>query len=116
MVQQGSRQLPEIRRRDTLASRLQENSNIRSKTMREATSPLAEQKTGSCKTAPVCEQYKLHNFRKTSATKLHMHGTALNDLGQWLGHKDLRTTELYLAGSESDAPHVRAAVDAAFSF
>jgi hypothetical protein len=27
-----------------------------------------------------------------------------------------RTTKLYLAGSESQAPHVRAAVDAAFSF
>ena len=75
----------------------------------EGTSPLAEQKTRSCKTAPVCENYKLHNFRKTYATKLHQH-TSLNDLKTWLGHKDLRTTELYLAGSESQAPHVRAAV------
>jgi integrase len=82
----------------------------------EATSPLAEQKTRTCKTAPVCEQFKLHNFRKTYATKLHLQGTSLNDLRKWLGHKDLRTTELYLAGSESQAPHVRAAVDAAFSF
>jgi hypothetical protein len=29
---------------------------------------------------------------------------------------EMRTTELYLAGSESHAPHVRAAIDAAFSF
>jgi integrase/recombinase XerD len=82
----------------------------------EATSPLAEQKTRSCMTAPVCENYKLHNFRKTYATKLHQHGTSLNDLKTWLGHKDLKTIQLYLAGSESHAPHVRAAVDAAFSF
>ena len=82
----------------------------------EATSPLAERKTRSCKTAPVCERYKLHNFRKTYATKLHHRGVSLNDLKNWLGHKDLKTTQLYLAGSESHAPHVRAAVEAAFSF
>lgn len=82
----------------------------------ESRDALAEQKPRTCKTAPVCEQFKLHSFRKTYATKLHQHGTALNDLRRWLGHKDLRTTELYLAGSESHAPHVRAAVDAAFTF
>jgi integrase len=75
-----------------------------------------DQKPRTCKTAPVCEEFKLHNFRKTYATKPHHHGTSLNDLKTWLGHKDLKTTQLYLAGSESHAPHVRAAVDAAFSF
>jgi integrase/recombinase XerD len=78
--------------------------------------PLTDQTPRTCKTAPVCEEFKLHNFRKTYATKLHHHGTSLNDLKTWLGHKDLKTTQLYLAGSESQAPHVRAAVDAAFSF
>jgi hypothetical protein len=29
---------------------------------------------------------------------------------------EMRTTQLYLAGSESHTPHVRAAVDAGFSF
>ena len=46
---------------------------------------------------------------KTQASLFH-------DLRRWRGHKDLRTTEPSLAGSESHAPHVRAAVEAAFSF
>jgi len=29
-----------------------------------------------------------------------------HDLRRWRGHKDLKTTQLYLAGSESQAPHV----------
>ncbi len=82
----------------------------------EATSPLADQKTRSCKTAPVCEKFKLHHFRKTFATKNHRKGTTLNDLKTWLGHKDLKTTSLYLGGADLHSPHVRAAVDAAFSF
>ena len=34
------------------------------------------------------------------------------NLRRRLGHKDLKTTQLCLAGSESHGPHVRAAVDA----
>lgn len=75
-----------------------------------------DEETRTCKTSPVCENFKLHHFRKTYATKHHHHGTMLNDLRSWLGHKDLRTTQLYLAGSDSQAAHVRARVDAAFSF
>jgi site-specific recombinase XerD len=54
--------------------------------------------------------------RKTYATKLHHAGASLNDLRLWLGHKDLSTTQRYLAGSDSQAEHVRALVDKALSF
>lgn len=70
----------------------------------------------TCKTNPVCEQWYLHRFRKTFATKLHHGGARLRDLQQWLGHKSLGTTEHYLAGSDLRAAHVRAQVDKAFSF
>jgi integrase len=77
---------------------------------------LAEPKRLTCKSNPVCEQWYLHRFRKTFATKLHHGGTRLKDLQQWLGHKSLSTTEHYLAGSDLKAAHIRAQVDNAFSF
>ena len=77
---------------------------------------LAQPKKLTCKSHPVCEQWYLHRFRKTFATKLHHGGTRLKDLQQWLGHKSLSTTEHYLAGSDLKAAHVRAQVDKAFSF
>jgi integrase len=64
----------------------------------------------------VCDELKLHNFRKTYATKLHQLGVSLDDPMLWLGHKDLKTTQLYLAGSENHDKHVRAPAIAAFSF
>jgi integrase/recombinase XerD len=82
----------------------------------EIESLMAAPKKLTCKTSPVCEQWYLHRFRKTFATKLHHGGTRLKDLQQWLGHKSLSTTEHYLAGSDLKAAHVRAQVDKAFSF
>jgi integrase/recombinase XerD len=77
---------------------------------------LQQPKKLTCKTSPVCEQWYLHRFRKTFATKLHHGGTRLKDLQQWLGHKSLTTTEHYLAGSDLKAAHVRSQVDKAFAF
>jgi integrase len=82
----------------------------------EIESLMAAPKTLTCKTSPVCEQWYLHRFRTTFATKLHHGGTRLKDLQQWLGHKSLTTTEHYLAGSDLKAEHVRAQVDKAFAF
>src|SRR5437016_11126009 len=48
----------------------------------------------SCKTHPVCEQWYLHRFRKTFATKMHYAGMPLRDLQKMLGHKSLSTTTL----------------------
>jgi hypothetical protein len=77
---------------------------------------LAEPTRLSCKAHPVCDQWYLHRFRKTFATKLHHGGTRLKDLQQWLGHKSLSTTEHYLAGSDLKAAHVRQQLDAVFAF
>ena len=78
---------------------------------------MAAPKKVTCKTSPVCEQWYLHRFRKTFATKLHHSGgTRLKDLQEWLGHKSLSTTEKYLAGSDLKAAHVREQVDKAFIF
>lgn len=70
----------------------------------------------SCKTHPVCEQWYLHRFRKTFATKMHHAGMPLRDLQRMLGHKSLTTTEHYLAESDLKAAHVRKFADEAFSF
>jgi integrase/recombinase XerD len=77
---------------------------------------LTDRKPRTCKTAPVCERYMLHHFRKTYATRHHHNGTPLNDLRLWLGHKDLVTTQKYLAAADTQAAHVRAAADAVLSF
>jgi len=70
----------------------------------------------SCKKHPVCEQWYLHRFRKTFATKIHHAGMPLKDLQEMLGHKSLTTTELYLEGSDLKAAHMRGFADKAFSF
>jgi integrase len=79
-------------------------------------STLTDHKPRTCKASPVCEQFKLHNFRKTYATKHHHRGTPLNDLRLWLGHDSLVTTQKYLAAADSQAAHVRAAADKVLSF
>jgi integrase/recombinase XerD len=73
-------------------------------------------KKRSCKNHAVCEQWYLHRFRKTFATKMHHAGLPLKDLQTVLGHKSLTTTQLYLADSDMKAAHVRAVADKAFSF
>jgi site-specific recombinase XerD len=70
----------------------------------------------SCKDHPVCEQWYLHRFRKTFATKMHHAGMPLRDLQRILGHKSLTTTEHYLAESDLKTAHIRGFADKAFSF
>ena len=70
----------------------------------------------SCKAHPVCEQWYLHRFRKTFATKMHHAGMPLRDLQIILGHKSLTTTEKYLAESDLKTEHIRGFADKAFSF
>jgi len=50
----------------------------------------------TCKTDPVCEHWILHRFRKTCATRWHEKGIPVRTIQQWLGHKDLETTQRYL--------------------
>ena len=69
-----------------------------------------------CKDQPVCDDFFLHRFRKTFATKMHHAGVPLRDLQKILGHKSLETTELSLADSDLKTTQMRAMTDKAFSF
>jgi integrase len=50
----------------------------------------------SCATAPVCERWKLHRFRKTRATRWMENGIPIRNIQKWLGHRSLETTMVYL--------------------
>lgn len=57
--------------------------------------------TVTCKTHPVCDHVYLHRFRKSCATRWNKaHGSIpaidINTIREWLGHKDLATTQKYL--------------------
>jgi len=45
--------------------------------------------------------FELHAFRKTGATKLHRAGAKIRDISAWLGHKDTKTTQIYLGVSDA---------------
>jgi integrase len=50
----------------------------------------------TCKTDNVCEQWKLHRFRKTRATRWMENGIPIRNIQKWLGHRSLETTMVYL--------------------
>ncbi len=50
----------------------------------------------SCKTSPVCEQWYLHKWRHTFCTNMVQSGVDIKTLQVLAGHKDLATTEKYL--------------------
>jgi integrase len=66
----------------------------------------------TCKDRPVCEHFYLHRFRKTCATKWHEAGIPIRTIQNWLGHKSLETTMIYLGVTDSDK--LRANINAAF--
>jgi len=66
----------------------------------------------TCKTDPVCEQFFLHRFRKTCATRWHEENVPLRTIQRWLGHKSLETTQIYLA--ETGSTKLRPNIDRAF--
>lgn len=51
---------------------------------------------GKCATGPYCENWYLHKWRHTYATKLLQSGVDIRSLQLLLGHKHLATTERYL--------------------
>ncbi len=69
----------------------------------------------SCKTHAVCEQWILHRFRKTCATRWHENGIPVRTIQKWLGHKKLETTVKYLGLADLKDPKTRAQVDASFA-
>ena len=68
----------------------------------------------SCADRPVCEKHYLHRLRKTAATRWLRSGINLLDIQNWLGHKSLETTKIYLGYSKTSSN--RAKVDAAGKF
>ena len=56
----------------------------------------------SCATDPVCEHIYLHRFRKTCATRWQEAGVPIRTIQHYLGHKNLKTTALYLGVSDSE--------------
>jgi len=66
----------------------------------------------SCKDRPVCEHFYLHRFRKTCATRWHEAGIPIRTIQNWLGHKSLETTMIYLGVTDSEK--LRTNINAAF--
>jgi integrase len=68
-----------------------------------------------CATAPICERYILHKFRKTFATWHSENRVPVRTIQRWLRHSSLETTLKYLAGSDDNTDAMRSRVDATFS-
>src|SRR6266436_569458 len=67
----------------------------------------------SCKDRPVCEHFYLHRFRKTCATRWHEACIPIRTIQNWLGHKSLETTMIYLGVTDSEK--LRSNINAAFT-
>jgi len=61
----------------------------------------------TCKTKPVCEEHYLHRLRKTAATNWLRSGFDLMRIKNWLGHKSLEVTQIYLDAEMHDPEEQR---------
>lgn len=68
----------------------------------------------TCATDPVCDQFFLHRFRKTCATRWQEAGVNPRAIQHYLGHKDLKTTMKYLGVEDTQAPEHRNKINDAF--
>ena len=69
----------------------------------------------TCETRPVCEEHYLHRLRKTAATNWLRSGFDLMKIKNWLGHKSLEVTQIYL-DSEMHDPEEQKKLDRAGKF
>jgi integrase len=69
----------------------------------------------TCETRAVCEEHYLHRLRKTAATNWLRSGFDLMKIKNWLGHKSLEVTQIYL-DSEMHDPEEQKKLDRAGRF
>ena len=63
----------------------------------------------------VCEEHYLHRLRKTAATNWLRKGINFMTIKNWLGHKSLAVTQIYLDGAIADSD-VQRRIDEAGNF
>ena len=54
-----------------------------------------------CSQGPHCQHFFLHKFRHTFATEHLRHGVDIRTLQIWMGHRDIKSTMVYLKGVQS---------------
>ena len=54
-----------------------------------------------CAEGPYCHHFFLHKFRHTFATEHLRHGVDSRTLQTWMGHRDIKSTMVYLKGVQS---------------
>ncbi|MCU1338047.1 MAG: integrase family protein [Bryobacterales bacterium] len=54
-----------------------------------------------CSQGPHCQHFFLHKFRHTFATEHLRHGIDIRTLQNWMGHRDIKSTMVYLKGVQS---------------
>jgi integrase-like protein len=54
-----------------------------------------------CAEGPHCQHFFLHKFRHTFATEHLRHGIDIRTLQSWMGHRDIKSTMVYLKGVQS---------------
>ena len=60
-----------------------------------------------CAEGPHCQHFFLHKFRHTFATEHLRHGIDIRTLQGWLGHRNIKSTMVYLKGVQSKDALVR---------
>jgi integrase len=54
-----------------------------------------------CAKGPHCQNFFLHKFRHTLATEHLRHCVDIRTLQAWMGHRDIKSTMVYLKGNQS---------------
>lgn len=64
-------------------------------------------RTNRCNAGPYCTRWFLHKFRHTYATRLLQDGIDIRTLQQWMGHRDIASTMVYLKGARNSDVQAR---------